>query len=67
MRQHGVTGTRERPAGGHGEEDHVALAALVRQMMADCRARLAAEDAAHEVVHPQQVAEGDMGERRAAD
>ena len=48
MRQDIAPGSRERPAGGHDEGDHVALAALVRQMMAECRARLALEDAARE-------------------
>ena len=43
------------------------LSAMVRQVMADCRARLAAEDAARELVGDGQEAEGDVVERAAAD
>jgi hypothetical protein len=37
---------------------HEALAAYVRWLMADCRARLAAEDATRELVRVGQEAEG---------
>ena len=54
----------------HGEGDtpgtNEALAALLRQMMAECRARLAAEDAAREAVPDGQEAERGVVERPAA-
>ena len=54
--------------GGRGERalwgDAEALATLVRQIMADCWARLAAEDAARDLAHAGQEAECGMVEPR---
>ncbi len=47
--------------------DAVGLAAYVRWLMADCRARLAAEDAAPVLAHDGQEAEGGLTERSVAD
>ena len=49
------------------EEEHVFMAALVRQLMAHCRAPLAAEDAAREVARDGQGAAGRAGEQAVAD
>ena len=43
------------------------LAAMVRDLMAECRARLAAEDAARQLAGDEQEAERDLAERPAAD
>ncbi len=53
----------ERRAWGDAE----GLAAYVRWLMAECRARLAAEDAARVLAHDGQEAEGNLAERPAAD
>ena len=53
----------ERAAWGDAE----VMAALVRQMMAECRARLAAEDAGRDLARDGQAAELDVDKRLAAD
>ncbi len=60
-------GTHQRWAGVTGDEGHEAFAALVRQLMADCRARLAAEDGARELARDGQEAAAGVVERPAAD
>ncbi len=54
--------------GERGASDtSLVLAALVRDLMAECRARLAAEDAAGELVRDGQVAELGVVEQLAVD
>ena len=47
--------------------DAEARAAVVRWLMAECRARLAAEDAARDLARGGQAAEVDVDKRLAAD
>ena len=60
-------GQRNRPGSMTADEEHQLVAALVRQIMAESRARLAAEDAARELVRNGRAAEHGVVERPAAD
>ena len=60
-------GAHQRPAGVSSDEGHEALAALVRWIMADCRVRLAAEDAAREPARTGPEAAAGVAETPAAD